>query len=119
MSNLLIVEDMAKAEQAGNDFLMSKEAAEALLAAYPGWMWGVNVNGEQGVADIKNFNLSGQWGYVLKLRDIYSASSFKADVIRAGGEILERYNQKVGKFDPQRWSELMLDSRGVPIGDKS
>jgi hypothetical protein len=118
-SNILIVESQAKADSAANDFLMAKTAAEVLTREYPGWMWGVNVDGAQGVATIRNFNLSGQYGYLLKLNAIYSASSFEKDVLRAGGEILERYNQKVGKFDAQRWSELMLDARGIPVGDKS
>lgn len=119
MSNILIVENQQKAEAHANDYVMAKDAAEALTAAYPGWMWGVNVDGRTGMCDIRNFNLSGQRGYRLKLRDIYSASSFKEDVIKAGGEILERYNQARGKFDAQKWSELALTPSGIPIGDYS
>lgn len=119
MSNILIFENKAKAERHANDVLMAKTASEDLCRAYPGWMWGVHVDGEAGLCDIKNFNLSGNWGYRLKLSDIYSASSFQADVIRAGGEILERFHQARGKFDAQRWSDLMLKANGAPIGDKA
>lgn len=119
MSSILIVENQQKADAHANDFLMAKEASDALTAAYPGWLWGVNVDGKTGMCDIQNFNLAGNRGYRLKLHDIYSASSFKADVLRAGGEILERYNQKVGKFDAQKWAELTLNAQGVPIGDFS
>lgn len=119
MSTILLVENQQQADLHANDMVMAKEAADALTTHYPGWLWGVNVDGATGMCDIKNFNLSGSHGYRLKLPDIYSASSFKKDVLRAGGEILERYNQKRGRFDAQTWTELTLDVRGVPIGDKS
>ena len=119
MSSVLVVENAQGAEAAANDFVMAKQASEVLTRAYPGWLWGVNVDGRTGMCDIRNFNLSGNRGYRLKLRDIYSASSFEKDVLIAGGEILERYNQKAGKFDAQRWAELTLDTSGVPQGDYS
>lgn len=119
MSGILIVENEQKAEAHANDYLMAKTASEVLMRAYPGWLWGVHIDGRTGMCDIKNFNLSGQRGYRLKLHDIYSASAFERDVMRAGGEILERFKQPRGKFDPQRWSELALSPQGIPIGDFS
>lgn len=117
--SLLVFENKAKAELHANDMNMAKQAAEVLMREYPGWLWGVNVNGETGMCDIRNFNLSGNYGFRMKLKEIYSASSFEKDVIFAGGEILERYNQPRGAFSAQHWSGLKQDLRGIPIGDKS
>lgn len=119
MGGIVIVENEQQAEAHANDYVMAKQASEVLMREYPGWLWGVNVDGRIGMCDVKNFNLSGSHGYRLKLPDIYSASSFEKDVIRAGGEILERYKQPRGRFDAQRWSELTLDTAGIPVGDKS
>lgn len=119
MSQLLAYENRAKAEDSANDLVHAKEFADVLTHHYPGWLWGVNVNGETGMCDIRNFNLSGSHGFRLKLPDMYTISSFKKEIIRAGGEMLERYKQPRGAFDATRWAELALDTRGIPIGDKS
>lgn len=100
-----------------NDQLMAKDFAEALLVAYPGWLWAVTVDGKTGMVDILNLNLSGRYGWRLKLPVIYSSSSMKADVLRAGGELLERFNQPRGPFNPERWSMLPTNVQGCPVGD--
>lgn len=102
-----------------NDINMAKQAFEVLARHYPGWLWGVNVDSRTGMCDVKNFNLSGNRGFRMKLGDIYSASSFEADIMKAGGEILERYGQGRTKFNAQAWAELTLNAQGVPIGDYS
>ena len=38
-------------------------------------------------------------------------------VMRAGGEILERYNQKRGSFNQDRYHDLDMDSKGQLSGD--
>ncbi len=40
-------------------------------------------------------------------------------VMRAGGEILERYNQKRGTFNQDRYSDLYMDDKGQLNGDFS
>jgi hypothetical protein len=97
---------------AANDILMSKEMAEALHAAYPGHMWAVAVDGSIGFADVRNLALSGSWGFRIKLDNIYSGSSFKRDVIRAGGELLERYRMSRGKFRADEYAILQTDHAG-------
>jgi hypothetical protein len=100
-----------------NDQLMAKDFADALLAAYPGWLWAVTVDGMTGMVDILNLNLSGRYGWRLKLPAIYSSSSFKAEVLNAGGEILERFGQPRGAFDRSRWMQLPTNVNGCPVGD--
>lgn len=59
-----------------------------LFEAYPGHFWQIEANSAQGIAWITITHLLGNWKYVLKLdRDIT-----KEMVLRAGGEILERFN---------------------------
>lgn len=55
----------------------------------PFW-WAVTVNGAGGVANVYNLALSGRMGYVIHLHNLMGAGGEKL-VMRAGGEILERY----------------------------
>jgi hypothetical protein len=105
-------------QRTANDMVMAKQIGDTLHRAYPGHAWLVHVDGKQGIAIIRNMMLSAQWGYVLRLPEIYSASSLDFDTKRAGGEILERFRMRRGLFDPEQWASLPVDIRGVPVGDK-
>ena len=48
-----------------NDLIMAKDMADTLNTHYPGHLWAVNVDGKQGMADIRNLALSGDWGHEL------------------------------------------------------
>lgn len=102
-----------------NDLVMSKDMAEALHAAYPGHLWAVQVQGKQGMADVRNLMLSGNWGFRIKLPLVYSASDFKKQVVRAGGEILERYRLRRGAADHDAIASLDVTSTGIIVGDKT
>lgn len=97
---------------AANDVLMAKEMAEALHSQYPGHLWAVSCDGRIGFADVRNLALSGNYGFRLKLDHIYSASDFRKRVIRAGGEILERYRLDRGRMDMDKYSSLATDFAG-------
>lgn len=96
---------------------LAKQMAEALHQHYPGHLWGVCVSEKTGMADIRNLALSGQWGYRLKLKDHYSASEWKAEVVRAGGEILERFKVTRGRAT-DNINALPVDVAGRPLFDK-
>lgn len=102
-----------------NDLIFAKEMAEALHQAYPNHLWAVTCDGVQGVATIRNLALSGLWGYRLLLPKIYSMSQFKAKVLRAGGEILERFGQRRGTANDDHLAALSLDFSGRVAGDYS
>lgn len=71
------------------DMNLAKDIAETLFEKYPGYLWGVSVR--SGVAIIKCLNVSSLHGYILKYEDIvHDAGIRKREVIKAGGEILER-----------------------------
>ena len=95
-----------------NDLVMAKDMADALHTAYPGHLWAVNVNGDKGLADIYNLALSGDRAYRMHLNTIYSASEFKKDVLRAGGEILERFRVARARFNLDHYSTLPTDFAG-------
>lgn len=103
-----------------NDMLMAKQIAETLMKHWPSpHLWAVTCDGSTGIATIKNLNLSGTWGYVLRLPKIYSASSFAADVQRAGGEILERFGMGRGRhFDEAQYAALKTNFAGDFLFEK-
>lgn len=101
------------------DFERSKEIAEALNAQYPGHLWAVRVQGKQGIATIHNMALSHDYGYVIKLDAIYSSSMMRYKAIKAGGEILERFNVMRGRADDEAMDALPKDFAGRVLGDKS
>lgn len=112
MSKLLVGLDDQAAATCANDMILAKEIADTLNSHYPGHLWGVNVQGEQGVADIFDLMVSGEMGYRIKLVNMYSASQLKRNVIQAGGEILERFRLARGRFDESQYVLLKTDHSG-------
>lgn len=107
-----------QASSTGNDQTMAKIMAETLVDAYRSdgagnaHLWAVSFDSTTGLAIIRNLLLSGEYGYVLKIPAIFSASSFIADVKRAGGEILERYRLARGAFDQGQYAALKTNFAG-------
>lgn len=95
-----------------NDLLLAKEMSDALHANYPGHAWGVHVDGSQGIASVRNMRLSGRWGFVLHLGKMYSASAWKKSVVNAGGQLLEHFRLKAGRFNPDHYQALPTDFAG-------
>lgn len=114
MSDALVTDDP---QGQINDIVMAKSMAEALHRAYPGHFWAVAVDGKAGLADVRNLALSGNWGFRLKLNKIYSASAFEKDVIRAGGEILERFRLSRGRLDEDALASTQQDFAGRLMAD--
>lgn len=96
------------------DHVMAKNVAEKLDQKYPGWLWAVHCM--DGVVTVKSMLLSGNWGFVMHADKI--DNDYKS-VVRAGGEILERYNQQRGRFNQDLYSDLVMDDRGQLNGDFS
>ena len=96
------------------DHLTARNVAEALENKYPGWLWAVTA--DHGVVTVKSMLLSGNWGFILHENKI--DNDYKS-VIRAGGEILERYNQHRGRFNQTKYSDLTMDRKGQLSGDRS
>lgn len=102
------------------DYNMAKEMADTLHGAYPGHLWAVTCEGEKGIATVRNLALVGDWGFVLKLKDIFTASDWKKKVLAAGGEILERFKLSRGVANHDVINGLELNATGrKTIGDYS
>jgi hypothetical protein len=106
------------ASSTGNDLIMAKLMADALDRHYSQHLWAVTFDSKTGIATVRDLLLSGEWGYVLKIPAIYSASSFQADVIAAGGEILERFRLARGRFDEAQYVALPTNFAGDFVFDK-
>ncbi len=101
----------------GADETMAKNMAEALHKHYPGQLWAVTCSGKTGVATIRNLALSAHWGYVIKLKNLKYDHDGKL-VMRAGGEILERFQVARAKgVDLERIAHLHLAANGAPTFD--
>ena len=70
-----------------------------------------------GVVVVKSMRLSGDWGFVLhedKMDNDYKS------VMRAGGELLERFRMSREKFNEEKYlSDLQMDYKGRLNGDYS
>lgn len=101
------------------DQMTAKQCAEVLNQHYPGHAWAVHVSSGQGLIKIMDFNLSGQHGYVLHLRGLFSWDDLRDRVMRAGGEMLERAKLPRRAYDDDRVRDLPMSFRGLPVIDTS
>jgi len=106
----LFVSDDPNADAA--DIALARRMAEVLHRHYPGHAWAVNVSHRTGVASVQNFALSGRWGFRLFLVDLKSDSGM-VSVMRAGGELLERWNVARTKYSPE-----LLQHVPQPLGSR-
>lgn len=73
------------------ELAICKRIGELLGKHYPGHPFMVEVNFVQGLAHISIPVLLGNWAYLLKLDNIANHADFTSAVVKAGGEILERF----------------------------
>lgn len=79
------------------DDTMAMQMVKDLCAAYPGRSWFVTIKG--GIIQIKDMDMSVQWGMVLHYSQIKDdAAARKKQVLMAAGEFLERASKKLGRL---------------------
>jgi hypothetical protein len=83
------VEEVDKHEH--HDVDLARAIGAKLSEAFPGHPWFVEVDSVGGMVHISIPALMHNWRFNLRLRDLASDPGWKA-VIKAGGEILERWN---------------------------
>lgn len=91
---------------------LARRVGEALMKWYPGYAWHVTV--AQGVVTVQNLTLSGKWGFHVFEKHI---NADMHNIMRSGGELLERYNAKRGSLDESELESLPRDFIGQIIGD--
>jgi hypothetical protein len=99
-----------------NEYFLMRNAAELLHRNYPGHLWACDVAG--GYLNVKDLLLSGNFGFRLKIASAYSASSWDKEVMRAGGEILERYRVARAAADMERISHMPTNFAGNHVADR-
>jgi hypothetical protein len=96
---------------------LSKDILDLLSTVYPNHPWGVHVYGDNkgGGYFIRHLDFPKNWGYNQPRAHFFaSASELRADVIKGGGEILER-----SYLARAKWNEESIKKMdGVPLKDQ-
>lgn len=95
------------------DEVMAKNIADALHKHYPGHLWAVRI--EETVVHVFNLALSGRWGFLLHKNRIDPEMK---TVMRAGGEILERYRLRRGRMRADDLDLVPTDRIGNFVAQK-
>lgn len=108
--SLVTAEPMLRA----NDEVIAKEVADLLLSHYPGFLWAVSIDSRQtvGMLDIRNLSLSGKWGFRLPLKEYLDGLDTRRKIVRAGGEMLERYRMPRRAFSATDYAHIPTDRFG-------
>jgi len=81
----------------GTSDTLAKNMIATLELHYPAFagLWRVTINDAGGMVEVINLALSGRWGFLLRINNIdYEMRK----VVRAGGELLERYSVSRSKL---------------------
>lgn len=93
------------------------EIAGILEKQFPGYIWMVAPCVEAGYADVRLMNVSAKYGYRINLKRDYFEDPSRRIVIKAGGEIVDRYRLSV-RADEAKLASLRQIA-GETIGDLS
>ena len=91
------------------DVTMAKRIAEALYKHYPDHIWMVNADNGNNIATVQLGGVTGKYGFYLHLDKL---SVGMGEVMRAGGEILERYRLHRGRRKDDEIANLSRDIAG-------
>lgn len=100
------------------DLVLARRYSDILTKHYPNHSWGVNVNSSQGMINITNFNFSGKFGYRIRMSELHTHEDEVRVMIRAGGEILERFHHPRKEFRPDIHVDGKKDFRGNRVFDQ-
>lgn len=95
---------------------VARAIAAGLEVRYPGHCWRIDVRCSQRVVHLNHMLLSGRYGMVVPIQR-QTCADLAAEVIRAGGELLERYGLARGALDDDKWAALPRDYRLEPVAD--
>ena len=100
------------------DLALTKTMAEVLERHYPGYPWMIEVDSSQGIAKISiPLFMGAQNKYVLHLSHLKSDPGFRC-VVRAAGEILERYKIPRRGFSVDAYEAAMNNIPKALLGTK-
>jgi hypothetical protein len=97
------------------DMGVAEQAAGVLMKHYPNHLWAISVKG--GVIIIKAMNISSNHGVIVKMKDVmHDAAVRDKEVMRAGGELLERARLIRGAYNGDRVQTLEGAPKYSPLG---
>jgi hypothetical protein len=112
MAEILVVTDAEfRGEVAAKE--MSDSVGPLLASTYPGYRWRVEADPKNGIVDIRCEHTNCKFGYTLIPSRYYSETQWRAAVIKAGGEILERFNMSRRSFDAVDFLSRPRDFAGL------
>jgi len=79
-----------------------KGAGDTLERHYPRWLWQLRPDEHGGIIDIFSLRISARLAYTLHIPTVQEDEDFLC-VVRAGGEILERFGFRRGPYSYQEW----------------
>jgi hypothetical protein len=88
-----------------------------LAKTYPGYEWYIDADARGGIVTISSTELSGKYGFIMKLQDVLDDPSMRR-VRDAGGEYLERFHQSRAGFNVNDYTAAPVDFMGNLIPDK-
>jgi len=92
--------------------IMCKNALDTLYKKYPGYTWMVMVDDVGGIMNIECLNASGRIGFTLHLNNIvHDVGVLNKEVMRAGGELLERYGLSRNRAKADEIQNMKRDYR--------
>lgn len=100
------------------DIFWATRIGHEFARTYPGHGWEVTVDIRQGVCNIFNRHMSATIGYRWKLEEIRLAS-LTPDIVRIGGEILERFGLSRTKFEVDKIRTIQEATKGRAKADMS
>jgi len=100
------------------DAFWSARIGYELVRLYPGHGWEVHVDIKNGICNIFNRHMSALHGYRWRLQEI-NLSSLTSDVMRIGGEILERFGLSRERFDEAQVQGIQAATKGRAKADMS
>ena len=111
MSEIIVVaDDEARMEIRAKE--ISDTVGPLLASTYPGYRWRVEPNIKGGVIDIRCEMTDARFGYTLIPSLYFSETQWRAAIIKAGGEILERAAMSRMKFNEVDWLTRPRDFAG-------
>lgn len=109
---------MIKVEEAKKTIIENRICASVgstLEKMYPGWKWWVECILESGCVTVRNNSLNGEYGFTIPLPKLLNETDGDKILMRAGGEILERY--RMDREKTVHPLEIDRDFTGAAIGD--
>jgi len=111
-----IAMDPEEKEFKEKDLVLAQSIGYELVHHYPGHGWQVECDIRNGVAKIFNCHMSGQHGYMLHLKNL-NLSTFRADIMRVGGTLLESFGLNRGKINENQVIDKQRDRSGSVKAD--